>query len=183
MLLVACYYFPNYHVDPRNEAQHGPGWTEWELVKDAEPRWPGHHQPKVPAWGYTDEADPEAMAQKIDEHIFDQIDPERVAARARAAAERALADARRRLGTDIARYDALLDEAEHASADAESYRARVDVAKALLETTDEAAINRDYPVMFGTLYFFTLLGLAMKLVEDLTYMAVDPRIDFESREV
>lgn len=63
---VACYYFPNYHVDPRNEAQHGPGWTEWELVKDAEPRWERHHQPKVPAWGYTDEADPVAMAQKID---------------------------------------------------------------------------------------------------------------------
>jgi microcin C transport system permease protein len=47
----------------------------------------------------------------------------------------------------------------------------------------EAAINRDYPVMFGTLYFFTLLGLVMKLMEDLTYVLVDPRIDFESREV
>jgi len=47
----------------------------------------------------------------------------------------------------------------------------------------EAAINRDYPVMFGTLYFFTLLGLVTKLIEDITYMLVDPRIDFESREV
>jgi len=47
----------------------------------------------------------------------------------------------------------------------------------------EAAINRDYPVMFGTLYFFTLLGLVMNLVGDLTYVLVDPRIDFESREV
>jgi microcin C transport system permease protein len=47
----------------------------------------------------------------------------------------------------------------------------------------EAAVNRDYPVMFGTLYVFTLLGLVLKLVEDLTYVAVDPRIDFESREV
>jgi microcin C transport system permease protein len=46
----------------------------------------------------------------------------------------------------------------------------------------EAAINRDYPVMFGTLYFFTLLGLLMKLVEDVTYVLVDPRIDFERRE-
>ncbi len=46
----------------------------------------------------------------------------------------------------------------------------------------EAAINRNYPVMFGTLYFFTLLGLLMKLIEDLTYVAVDPRIDFESRD-
>ncbi|MGQ0661984.1 MAG: microcin C ABC transporter permease YejB [Pseudomonadota bacterium] len=45
----------------------------------------------------------------------------------------------------------------------------------------EAAINRDYPVMFATLYFFTLFGLAMKLVSDLTYTVVDPRIDFERR--
>src|SRR5512135_1016411 len=63
---VACYYFPNYHVDPRNEKQHGPGWTEWELVKRAEPRFEGHHQPNVPLWGYTDEADPAVMAKKID---------------------------------------------------------------------------------------------------------------------
>jgi microcin C transport system permease protein len=46
----------------------------------------------------------------------------------------------------------------------------------------EAAINRDYPVMFGTLYFFTLLGLLVKLVEDITYVLVDPRIDFERRD-
>ena len=45
----------------------------------------------------------------------------------------------------------------------------------------EAAINRDYPVMFGTLYFFTLLGLVLNLIGDLLYVAVDPRIDFESR--
>ena len=47
----------------------------------------------------------------------------------------------------------------------------------------EAAINRDYPIMFGTLYFFTLLGLLLNLVGDLMYVAIDPRIDFESREV
>jgi len=47
----------------------------------------------------------------------------------------------------------------------------------------EAAINRDYPVMFATLYFFSLLGLVMNLVGDITYTIVDPRIDFESREV
>ena len=46
----------------------------------------------------------------------------------------------------------------------------------------EAAINRDYPIMFGALYFFSLLGLLMNLVGDLTYTLVDPRIDFESRE-
>lgn len=45
----------------------------------------------------------------------------------------------------------------------------------------EAAINRDYPVMFGTLYIFTLIGLVLNLVSDLTYMFVDPRIDFEKR--
>ena len=47
----------------------------------------------------------------------------------------------------------------------------------------EAALNRDYPVMFGSLYFFSLLGLIMGLVGDLMYMVIDPRIDFESREV
>lgn len=45
----------------------------------------------------------------------------------------------------------------------------------------EAVINRDYPIMFATTYFFTLLGLFMNLVGDLTYTLVDPRIDFESR--
>jgi microcin C transport system permease protein len=43
----------------------------------------------------------------------------------------------------------------------------------------ESALNRDYPVMFGTLYIFTLLGLLIKLVSDLTMTWVDPRIDFE----
>ena len=47
----------------------------------------------------------------------------------------------------------------------------------------EAAIKRDYPVMFGTLYVFTLLGLLMNLLGDLMYHVVDPRIDFEAREV
>jgi microcin C transport system permease protein len=46
----------------------------------------------------------------------------------------------------------------------------------------EAALKRDYPVMFGTLYFFTLLGLLMNVLGDLAYHMVDPRIDFEARE-
>lgn len=46
----------------------------------------------------------------------------------------------------------------------------------------EAAINRDYPVMFGTLYFFTLLGLVMNLIGDVMYTLIDPRIDFEGRQ-
>ncbi len=42
----------------------------------------------------------------------------------------------------------------------------------------EAAINRDYPIIFGTLFIFTLVGLLLRLVSDLTYVMVDPRIDF-----
>ncbi len=64
-LTIACYYFPSYHLDARNARVHGPGWTEWELVRRAEPRFPGHRQPRVPLWGQTNEADPVAMAQKI----------------------------------------------------------------------------------------------------------------------
>jgi microcin C transport system permease protein len=45
----------------------------------------------------------------------------------------------------------------------------------------ESAMRRDYPVMFGTLYIFTLLGLLMQIVGDLLYTVVDPRIDFEAR--
>ena len=63
---IAAYYFPNYHVDPRNEAWHGRGWTEWELVKTARPRFEGHAQPIVPEWGYFDEADPLWAARQID---------------------------------------------------------------------------------------------------------------------
>jgi len=47
----------------------------------------------------------------------------------------------------------------------------------------EALIKRDYPVMFGTLYVFTLLGLVLGLIGDLMYHVIDPRIDFEKREV
>jgi microcin C transport system permease protein len=47
----------------------------------------------------------------------------------------------------------------------------------------EAVINRDYPVMFGTLYVFTILGLIMALIGDIAYHVVDPRIDFEANEV
>jgi microcin C transport system permease protein len=46
----------------------------------------------------------------------------------------------------------------------------------------EAAVNRDYPVMFGTLYVYTLVGLLLGIVTDLTYVAIDPRIDFERRQ-
>ena len=43
-------------------------------------------------------------------------------------------------------------------------------------------MNRDYPIMFGTLYLYTLVGLLLNVVSDLTYVAVDPRIDFARRD-
>ena len=46
----------------------------------------------------------------------------------------------------------------------------------------EAAVSRDYPVVFGTLYIFGLLGLVVGLLSDLMYVWVDPRIDFEKRQ-
>ena len=47
----------------------------------------------------------------------------------------------------------------------------------------ELVVNRDYPVVFATVYIFSLLGLVINLISDLTYTWVDPRIDFETREV
>lgn len=47
----------------------------------------------------------------------------------------------------------------------------------------ESVINRDYPVVLGTLYIFALMGLVMTLIRDLVYVAVDPRIDFNARTV
>lgn len=47
----------------------------------------------------------------------------------------------------------------------------------------EAVVNRDYPIVFGTLFIFTLMGLVMNLVGDIITMLVDPRIDFERRSV
>jgi hypothetical protein len=63
---VAVYYFPNYHPgDPRNSRMKGEKWSEWELVKAAKPRFPGHDQPKVPLWGYQDESDPTVMTRMV----------------------------------------------------------------------------------------------------------------------
>ncbi len=46
----------------------------------------------------------------------------------------------------------------------------------------EAVINRDYPIMFATLYIFGILGLLLNIISDITYHLVDPRIDFEARK-
>jgi hypothetical protein len=63
---VAAYYFPQWHVDPRNEAWFGRGWSEWELLARAVPRFKGHRQPKRPLWGFEDESRPDVHARKID---------------------------------------------------------------------------------------------------------------------
>jgi microcin C transport system permease protein len=47
----------------------------------------------------------------------------------------------------------------------------------------ESILKRDYPIMFGTLFCFTFIGLVLHLVGDIAYTLIDPRIDFESREV
>jgi len=71
---VAAYYFPNYHLDDRNLLTHGPGWNEWELMRQAKPRFAGHRQPRRPLWGYSDESKPEVMAQKIDAAVQYGVD-------------------------------------------------------------------------------------------------------------
>ncbi len=63
--VTAAYYFGNFHVDPRNEKAHGKGWTEWNLVRAATPRFPQHYQPRIPQWGYQDESDPAVFEKKI----------------------------------------------------------------------------------------------------------------------
>ena len=72
---VGAFYFPNFHPgDPSNEAIHGKGWCEWELIRTAPPRFPGHCQPQRPVWGFEDESDPVVMAKKIDaaaDHALD----------------------------------------------------------------------------------------------------------------
>jgi microcin C transport system permease protein len=47
----------------------------------------------------------------------------------------------------------------------------------------ESVLNRDYPVVFATLFIFSLIGVVVNLISDLTYTWIDPRIDFETREV
>lgn len=54
---AVCFYFPNYHPSPAQEKYFGEGWTEYQLLKAAKPVFPGHLQPKVPLWGYYNEAD------------------------------------------------------------------------------------------------------------------------------
>jgi len=63
---LMTFYFPNWHVDRSNEEKYGAGWTEWNVVRCAHPRFEGHYQPRIPKWGYEDESLPEVMEKKID---------------------------------------------------------------------------------------------------------------------
>ncbi|WP_344980377.1 glycoside hydrolase family 99-like domain-containing protein [Compostibacter hankyongensis] len=63
---VAAFYWPAYHYEPRLEHIFPDKKGEWQVIYNARPKEPGHQQPKVPLWGYTDEADPAVMDKKID---------------------------------------------------------------------------------------------------------------------
>ena len=65
---VAAYVWPAYQPEPRwaELGIFGEGIGEWQNVKEAVPKWPGHRQPPVPLWGYENEADPKVMERKID---------------------------------------------------------------------------------------------------------------------
>ena len=62
---VFAYYFPQWHVDPRNEDMLGAGWTEWDVLRPAQPRFPGHRQPRRPLWGEADESDPAVASRAV----------------------------------------------------------------------------------------------------------------------
>lgn len=63
---VLAYYFPGWHADPRTDAWFGKEWTEWNLLREAGPRFEGHRQPRVPASGYEDESEPDVSAKQIE---------------------------------------------------------------------------------------------------------------------
>lgn len=63
---VVVIYFPSWHTNDHYQAWYGKGFSEWELIKTTKSLYPGHHQPKVPAWGYFDESDPIWSAKEID---------------------------------------------------------------------------------------------------------------------
>jgi hypothetical protein len=62
---VACYHWSNWHPYPGNDRKRGTGWTEWEYLKSAIPRFVGHKQPKKPLWGYLDDTKTENAELQI----------------------------------------------------------------------------------------------------------------------
>ena len=71
---IMAIYCPLWHNYPHASSWKGYGWCEWELVKSAVPRFPGHYQPLQPSWGFFDESDPawaEREIQLASEHGID----------------------------------------------------------------------------------------------------------------
>lgn len=66
---VAAFYWPAYHYEPLAEFLFPEKKGEWEIIYNAVPKEEGHQQPKMPLWGYLDEADPEDMNKKIETAI------------------------------------------------------------------------------------------------------------------
>ncbi|MGQ9914102.1 MAG: glycoside hydrolase family 99-like domain-containing protein [Thermogutta sp.] len=63
---LAVIYFPHWHRYDHMDSWHGFGWTEWELVRAAPPRFEGHYQPLRPSWGFFDDSDPAWSQREID---------------------------------------------------------------------------------------------------------------------
>lgn len=63
---IACYHWSGWHMTEEGNRKRGYGWTEWEYLKRAIPRFVGHEQPKIPLWGYFDDTLPENAALQID---------------------------------------------------------------------------------------------------------------------
>lgn len=62
---LAAYVYPGWHPIPERDERFYPGFTEWDLVLSSRPRFPGHVQPRLPAWGRYDDRDPVAVGRRI----------------------------------------------------------------------------------------------------------------------
>lgn len=63
---IAAIYYPSWHSEPRRDQATRPGFTEWDLIQQGRPRFPGHYQPIVPTDGHYDECDPQVMRRTCD---------------------------------------------------------------------------------------------------------------------
>ena len=81
---VVAVYYPHWHNYDHGSAWKGEGWTEWEGVKAAVPRFTGHHQPLKPTWGYFDESDPKWSAIPPNDSSNSCAMPPRTSSRIRA---------------------------------------------------------------------------------------------------
>jgi hypothetical protein len=61
---VLAYVYPGWHPIPERDASFYPGFTEWDLVAECTPRFPGHVQPRVPLWGRYDDRDPHEVGRR-----------------------------------------------------------------------------------------------------------------------